>query len=77
MIPLAIMTSDDTHQMTVDLLEANRYFGMAEGQVTIMKQNKVWIQDLGFGSGFMSRLRSRKRCGFGDEGVGFRVGIRI
>jgi UDP-sugar pyrophosphorylase len=43
MIPLAIMTSDDTHQMTVDLLEANKYFGMVEGQVTIMKQNKVWI----------------------------------
>jgi hypothetical protein len=37
------MTSDDTHQMTVDLLEANKYFGMVEGQVTIMKQNKVWI----------------------------------
>jgi UDP-sugar pyrophosphorylase len=32
-VPLAIMTSDDTHQRTVDLLAANGNFGMAEGQV--------------------------------------------
>lgn len=32
-VPLAIMTSDDTHQRTVDLLAANDNFGMAEGQV--------------------------------------------
>ena len=32
-IPLAIMTSDDTHARTEALLEANNYFGMAKGQV--------------------------------------------
>ena len=40
-IPLAIMTSDDTHAATVALLEANNYFGMQKGQVTLMKQEKV------------------------------------
>lgn len=40
-IPLAIMTSDDTHDLTVKLLKDNSNFGMEEGQVTIMKQNKV------------------------------------
>ncbi len=32
-VPLAIMTSDDTHARTVELLEANHNFGMADGQV--------------------------------------------
>ena len=32
-VPLVIMTSDDTHRRTVDLLEANNNFGMAPGQV--------------------------------------------
>ena len=41
MLPLAIMTSDDTHAKTAALLEANGRFGMAEGQITLMKQNKV------------------------------------
>ena len=40
-LPLAIMTSDDTHAKTAALLEANGRFGMAEGQITLMKQNKV------------------------------------
>lgn len=40
-VPLAIMTSDDTHARTVDMLKANNNFGMAEGQITIMKQEKV------------------------------------
>lgn len=39
--PLAIMTSDDTHSRTVELLEKNNYFGAAPGQVTLMKQEKV------------------------------------
>lgn len=29
-IPLAIMTSDDTHNKTVSLLESNNYFGLKE-----------------------------------------------
>ena len=40
-LPLAIMTSDDTHGLTIKLLEENNYFGMRREQVTIMKQEKV------------------------------------
>ena len=40
-IPLAIMTSEDTHAMTLDLLERNNYFGASKEQVTLMKQEKV------------------------------------
>lgn len=40
-LPLAIMTSDDTHALTVELLKDNENFGMAPGQISIMKQNKV------------------------------------
>lgn len=39
--PLAIMTSDDTHDRTLEVLEKNNYFGAAPGQVTLMKQEKV------------------------------------
>lgn len=40
-LPLAIMTSGDTHKQTVALLEANNNFGMAPSQITIVKQEKV------------------------------------
>ena len=40
-IPLAIMVSDDTHALTLKLLEGNNYFGMPKEQITIMKQEKV------------------------------------
>lgn len=40
-IPLAIMTSDATHEATRKLLEDNGNFGMAEGQITLMRQAKV------------------------------------
>ena len=40
-IPVAIMTSDDTHLLTIQLLQKHHYFGMPESQITIMKQNKV------------------------------------
>ena len=39
--PFAIMTSDDTHDKTLRLLEENRYFGMKPSQVRLLKQNKV------------------------------------
>jgi len=39
--PLAIMVSDDTHDLTSSLLLENDNFGMASGQITLMKQNKV------------------------------------
>mmetsp|Transcript_106753 Transcript_106753/g.284009 ORF Transcript_106753/g.284009 Transcript_106753/m.284009 type:complete len:597 (-) Transcript_106753:71-1861(-) len=40
-IPLVIMTSDDTHPKTVELLEANNFFGLLREQVHLMKQEKV------------------------------------
>jgi UDP-sugar pyrophosphorylase len=35
------MTSDDTHELTLKLLEENKFFGMSRSQLTIMKQEKV------------------------------------
>jgi len=40
-LPLAIMTSGDTNEKTVALLKANNDFGMAPGQIIIVKQEKV------------------------------------
>lgn len=40
-VPLCIMTSDDTHTKTIDLLEANSYFGFRKENLTIVKQEKV------------------------------------
>ncbi|CAL1127632.1 unnamed protein product, partial [Cladocopium goreaui] len=40
-LPLAIMTSGDTNAKTLELLEANAYFGLSKSQVTIMKQELV------------------------------------
>ena len=40
-VPFGIMVSDDTHDRTVALLEANNYFGMKQSQVDIMKQENV------------------------------------
>jgi UDP-sugar pyrophosphorylase len=40
-VPLAIMTSGDTHDATVKLLADNGNFGAVEGQITIIKQEKV------------------------------------
>ena len=40
-LPLAIMTSGDTHERTLKLLEKENYFGMQPAQVTLLKQEKV------------------------------------
>ncbi|XP_060967160.1 UDP-sugar pyrophosphorylase-like [Cannabis sativa] len=40
-IPFVIMTSDDTHARTLQLLESNSYFGMEPKQVKLLKQEKV------------------------------------
>jgi len=40
-IPFAIMTSGDTDKKTRALLEENKNFGMADGQIIIIKQEKV------------------------------------
>ncbi|MES1915633.1 MAG: hypothetical protein MHM6MM_007552 [Cercozoa sp. M6MM] len=39
--PLAIMTSQDTHDRTFELLNENNYFGLPKERVTLMKQEKV------------------------------------
>uniref|UniRef100_A0A7N0V1U0 UTP-monosaccharide-1-phosphate uridylyltransferase n=1 Tax=Kalanchoe fedtschenkoi TaxID=63787 RepID=A0A7N0V1U0_KALFE len=44
-IPLVIMTSDDTHARTLQLLKSNAYFGMASTQVILLKQEKVACLD--------------------------------
>ncbi|KAL5559694.1 hypothetical protein UlMin_035905 [Ulmus minor] len=40
-IPFVIMTSDDTHSRTLQLLESKSYFGMEPTQVKLLKQEKV------------------------------------
>jgi len=40
-LPLAIMTSEDTHARTEALLAAHASFGAAPGQVTLMRQERV------------------------------------
>ncbi|KAE8701789.1 UDP-sugar pyrophosphorylase [Hibiscus syriacus] len=44
-IPFVIMTSDDTHARTLNLLESNFYFGMKPAQVKLLKQEKVACLD--------------------------------
>ncbi|KAM6543980.1 hypothetical protein CsatB_008427 [Cannabis sativa] len=44
-IPFVIMTSDDTHSRTLQLLESNSYFGMEPTQVMLLKQEKVACLD--------------------------------
>uniref|UniRef100_A0A803QXT6 UTP-monosaccharide-1-phosphate uridylyltransferase n=1 Tax=Cannabis sativa TaxID=3483 RepID=A0A803QXT6_CANSA len=44
-IPFVIMTSDDTHARTLQLLESNSYFGMEPKQVKLLKQEKVACLD--------------------------------
>jgi len=39
-IPLCIMTSGDTHDKTVELLEENDYFGLKKNQIVLVKQEK-------------------------------------
>eukprot|EP00301_Raphidiophrys_heterophryoidea_P009043 c13349_g1_i1.p1 GENE.c13349_g1_i1~~c13349_g1_i1.p1 ORF type:complete len:617 (-),score=184.27 c13349_g1_i1:65-1855(-) len=39
-VPLCIMTSGDTHEKTIELLEKHNYFGV-KNQLTIVKQEKV------------------------------------
>ena len=40
-IPLGIMTSAETHEKTVALLESNNYFGFPRERLFLMKQDKV------------------------------------
>ncbi|KAG7378626.1 UDP-N-acetylglucosamine pyrophosphorylase [Phytophthora pseudosyringae] len=49
-IPLAIMTSDSTHEATQSFLKENKNFGMLEGQLVLIKQEKVPCVDVIEGS---------------------------
>lgn len=40
-LELVIMTSDDTHSRTQDLLDDHGYFGMLQHQLHLLKQEKV------------------------------------
>ena len=48
LLPLVIMTSDDTHQRTQQLLDSHSFFGLSPKQVHLLKQEKVrsplWAQ---------------------------------
>lgn len=39
-LPLCIMTSGDTNEKTIQLLEKNKYFGMQKSQITIVQQGQ-------------------------------------
>jgi UDP-sugar pyrophosphorylase len=49
-VPLAIMTSDSTHDATQSFLDEHKNFGMAEGQLVLIKQEKVPCVDVIDGS---------------------------
>ncbi|KAL3665577.1 hypothetical protein V7S43_009611 [Phytophthora oleae] len=49
-IPLAIMTSDSTHEATQSFLKEHKNFGMADGQMVLIKQEKVPCVDVIEGS---------------------------
>ena len=40
-LPLAIMTSDDTHDKTLELLQKNSFFGAKPQQIHLIKQGRV------------------------------------
>ena len=42
-VPLAIMTSDDTHAATQQLLAEHSHFGAAPEQIHLLKQEKVGV----------------------------------
>lgn len=69
--PLAIMTSDDTHDAVVRLLERNDYFGASREQVHLLKQQKVpcfrsYAADLALSSSEQLPLLDEKPHGHGD-----------
>jgi len=67
-LPLAIMTSDDTHQETVDFLRRNYNFGMEENQITLLRQGNVPAVDDSDGSFFLEEpyMLKTKPHGNGD-----------
>lgn len=45
-IPIAIMTSDSTHTATLGFLQEHAFFGLPDGQLTLIKQEKVPCLDV-------------------------------
>jgi UDP-sugar pyrophosphorylase len=64
-LPLCIMTSNDTHAKTVELLEKNKYFGMDKSQINLVQQG------LGVPAVFDNEARI-SLCG-GDHDIYFKV----
>lgn len=45
-VPFVIMTSDDTHSRTLELLESTSYFGMKPAQLKLLKQVRIVSDNL-------------------------------
>lgn len=66
-LPLFIMTSASTHELTMSLLAKHKNFGMAEGQITCVKQEMVAaINDSKGGFAQSGPLIETKPHGHGD-----------
>ncbi|KAI7750566.1 hypothetical protein M8C21_022288, partial [Ambrosia artemisiifolia] len=66
-VPFVIMTSDDTHARTLQLLESNSYFGMKPTQVKLLKQEKVAClayNDARLAVDPKNKYRIQERCSF-------------
>lgn len=55
-IPFVIMTSDDTHSRTLELLETNNYFGMKPKQVHLLKQVPPTVDGIKFVLPYKTRM---------------------
>mmetsp|Transcript_10883 Transcript_10883/g.19215 ORF Transcript_10883/g.19215 Transcript_10883/m.19215 type:complete len:600 (+) Transcript_10883:279-2078(+) len=78
-LPLAIMTSGDTHQITEELLHKHTNFGMEEGQITLLQQQQVpaMLDDQGrFAINPKTGLVATKPHGHGDvHSLVFQAGL--
>lgn len=66
-IPIAIMTSDSTHSATLGFLEQHKFFGLPEGQLTLIKQEKVPCLDVAVDAEDAESLRLRLVLGSGGR----------
>ena len=66
-VPLYLMTSDATHEETVDYFAANRRFGLPEGDLCVFKQGRMPAVDLATGK---ILLESPDRVAMSPDGHG-------
>ncbi len=77
-LPLAIMTSDDTHDRTLALLQSHDWFGMDKAQVRRRWRLRVWRGPAGdsgrggHGCGGMDKAKVQMRRGGVQRGQEFR-----